>query len=425
MGNLRRIRKQTGTYCRPAPSPGPEKGSGSNSKGQQGPERLDIERSELQAILERVKANLSAEEYDTLHAAFETLLFLTQELGKKRVSIQRLQKLLFGATTEKTREIVQQALNNADAGSDTARKIDPVFEAMIRQAAQGRLLHHDDTTMKILGLAEHRREPTDAESAQKPNRTGVFTSSIVSVLDDHRIARFFTGHRHAGENRVAVLKQRASQLGPPIQMCDALSRNMPEELNPIVAHCLAHGRRRFVDVAVNFPQDCLHMLEGLKDVYKNDAEAKSRGMSSEERLRWRQDESGPKMDDLKTWLTDPIAQHKVEPNSGLGEAIPYMLKHWEALTLFLRVAGAPLDNNVCEQALKKAILHRKNASFYKTENGARVGDLFMSLIHPCELNKINPFEYLTALQKNANRLPSDPDSWLPWNYRGTLQKAAA
>ena len=51
-------------------------------------------------------------------------------------------------------------------------------------------------------------------------------------------------------------------------------------------------------------------------------------------------------------------------------------------------------NNVCEQALKKAILHRKNAYFYKTENGAHVGDLFMSLIHTCELNGVNPFDYL-------------------------------
>ena len=127
------------------------------------------------------------------------------------------------------------------------------------------------------------------------------------------------------------------------------------------------------------------------------------------------------MAELKTWLTDQIEQHKVEPNSGLGEAIGYMLRHWEALSLFLRQAGAPLDNNICERALKKAILHRKNAYFYKTENGAGVGDLFMSLIHTCELNKVNPFEYLTQLQKHANELSSRPESWMPWNYRDTLQ----
>ena len=122
------------------------------------------------------------------------------------------------------------------------------------------------------------------------------------------------------------------------------------------------------------------------------------------------------MDDLKTWLDDQLDQKKVEPNSGLGQAISYMLNHWKPLTLFLRVPKAPLDNNICERALKKAILHRKNALFYKTENGARVGDLFMSLIYTCNLADVNPFDYLIALQKNCADLAEHPEKWLPWNY---------
>jgi len=298
-----------------------------------------------------------------------------------------------------------------------------IHETLIRAAAQGKVVHNDDTSMKVLELAA-RKEPDQAncEEQTTSDRKGVFTSGIVSVLDDYRIALFFTGHNHAGENLTDVLKHRAAELGPPIQMCDALSRNMPEELEAIIANRLSHGRRRFVEMAMNFPQECLHVLEILKEVYKNDSEAKRRGFSDQERLDWHQAQSGPKMTELKNWLTEQIEQHQVEPNSGLGEAITYMRKHWEKLTLFLRQAGAPLDNNICERALKKAILHRKNAYFYKTQNGARVGDLFMSLIHTCELNDINPFDYLTELQTHATELSSDPDSWMPWNYRDTLGK---
>jgi hypothetical protein len=97
-----------------------------------------------------------------------------------------------------------------------------------------------------------------------------------------------------------------------------------------------------------------------------------------------------------------------------------MLKHWDRLTLFLRVPGAPLDNNICERALKRAILHRKNALFYKTGHGAHVGDIFMSLIHTCELCATNPFDYLTELERHADELPSNPQSWMPWNYRQTV-----
>ena len=97
-----------------------------------------------------------------------------------------------------------------------------------------------------------------------------------------------------------------------------------------------------------------------------------------------------------------------------------MLKHGEPLTLFLRQAGAPLDNNLCERALKMAILHRKNSLSYKTLKGARLGDLFMSLIHTCRLNGANPLDYLTQLQRHAKQVQAHPTAWLPWNYLQAL-----
>jgi len=231
---------------------------------------------------------------------------------------------------------------------------------------------------------------------------------------------FFSGRKHAGENLEDVLVQRAEELAPPIQMCDALSRNLPAELETIVANCLAHGRRQFVDVAEHFPQQCRHVLESLSVIYHNDAIARKQNLSPQARLEFHQANSGPTMAELHAWLTRQFDQRLVEPNSSLGGAIAYMLRHWEKLTLFLRVSGAPLDNNICERALKKAILHRKNALFYKTENGAHVGDVFMSLIYTCELCGANPLDYLTELQRHADQLGLAPQQWMPWNYRSML-----
>ena len=143
-------------------------------------------------------------------------------------------------------------------------------------------------------------------------------------------------------------------------------------------------------------------------------------MSPEERLTFHKAETGPLMERFESWLKEQIAEKKVEPNSGLGQAISYVKNHWRPLTLFLRVAGAPLDNNVCERALKKAILHRKGSLFYKTQNGAHVGDLFMSFIHTCQLSGTDPFEYLIELQRHAKQLAGSPQDWMPWNYRETL-----
>jgi transposase len=307
----------------------------------------------------------------------------------------------------------------------TAKTLEPAGTELIRQAAQGEVVHNDDTTMRVLALMGRRRDAARAGApAEDAARTGLFTSGIVATRDGRRIALFFTGLQHAGENLAQVLAQRVQGLGPPIQMCDALARNLPASLQTIVANCLAHGRRKFVEQAANFPTECRHVLDVLGAVYRHDALARARHLSAAERRQFHQDHSQALMDGLQQWLIAQLAERQVEPNSGLGQAIRYMLTHWEKLTRFLTVPGAPLDNNLCERALKKAILHRKNALFYKTTNGARVGDLFMSLIHTAELAGANAFHYLTVLQQHARALAQHPQAWMPWNYTAALEGAA-
>jgi transposase len=299
---------------------------------------------------------------------------------------------------------------------EAAEVIKPARDELIRQAAQGEVLHNDDTGMKVLKL---EREPGE-------KRTGVFTSGIVSTGAGRKIALYFTGRQHAGENIADVLKQRAAESGPAIQMSDALSWNAPKlpgAVELLVAHCLAHGRRQIVEVAQNFPVECRHILQQLGEVYRNDAQTRDANLAAEERLRFHQEHSRPVMDKLHDWLETQFAERKVEPNSSLGKAITYLLRHWKALTLFLQRAGAPLDNNLCERALKRAVLHRKNALFYRTLNGAQAGDLFMSLIHTCELCGADSFHYLTELQRHARELAGNPAEWMPWNYRETLARA--
>ena len=305
--------------------------------------------------------------------------------------------------------------------SEGAKSLAPAHEELIRQAAQGEVLFNDDTTMKVLELTGEQRAAAVADE-QTDERTGVFTSGIVATKEDHHIALFFTGVQHAGENLADVLAKRAAELPKPIQMCDGLAANTTGEFESIVAGCTSHARRRYVDVAEDFPAECRFVLETLRDVYKNDATAREQEMSPEQRLSFHQAKSGPLMTGLETWMQEQFDEHKAEPNSGLGEAIGYMQKHWSRLTLFLREPGAPLDNNLCERALKKAILHRKNALFYKTLNGAHVGDVFMSLIHTAELNDEEPFPYLAALLRHRDELGRAPVDWMPWNYRQTLER---
>jgi transposase len=305
-----------------------------------------------------------------------------------------------------------------------AGRLAPVHQELIGQAAQGKVLYNDDTTMKVLELTGEQRAAA-ATDEETDERTGVFTSGIVSTNEDHRIALFFTGVQHAGENLADVLAKRGAELPKPIQMCDALPTNTAGDFETLLAGCNSHARRRYVDVAEDFPEECRYVLETLRDVYKNDALTRAQGMSPEQRLSFHQAESRPLLDSLETWMRQQFDEHKVEPNSGLGDAIRYMQKHWSKLTLFLHEAGAPLDNNICERALKKSILHRKNALFYKTLNGARVGDTFMSIIHTAELSNVAPFDYLVALLRHHQEAADAPADWMPWNYRDSLARLRA
>lgn len=293
-------------------------------------------------------------------------------------------------------------------------KLQPVYDHLVKLAVQGKVMYFDDTSMKIL----------DFVRPEGDKRTGLFTTGVVSVTDLGEIALLFTGCEHAGENRAKLLAQRSPDLKAMILMSDALASNfVGAKDDDLIANCMVHGRRYFVKTIDTFPQDCQKVIEAIGEVYYNDGFTK--GYTDEQRLAYHQQHSAPIMAELKTWLDEHVAAKKSEPSSKLGKAIAYLRTHWKALTLFLHVPGAPLDNNVAERLLKSVVLHRKNSLFYRTAAGAKTGDVYMSLIQTCQRNGINPWDYLTELQRNHEAAKLAPADWLPWTYQLTLARDTA
>ncbi|MEW6743139.1 MAG: IS66 family transposase [Planctomycetota bacterium] len=353
-------------------------------------------------------AEVGEEKYDA--TAVSMLALLKYLLGLPFYRIARMQASLGVPVARATQWDLLQGLVDQCALA--------AYNELVRQAAQGDVVHNDDTAAKILELL---KEPSAGEGTERDRgRTGIFTTAIISTRDGRQIAVYFTDGHHAGESLSELLAKRRADLEIPIQMCDALSRNQPSGFATLLANCLTHGRRRFYELATCFPAESRYVLLQLAQVYRNDEVCKELGMSPAQRLAFHQAESGPVMDDLKKWLTSRLEEKIVEPNSRLGKAIRYMLKHWQPLTLFLRVENAPLDNNIAERALKLVILNRKNSLFFKTQNGAFVGDVLMSLIQTCNLCGANPFDYFNALQNHARRVRENPSDWMPWNYAASL-----
>lgn len=311
-----------------------------------------------------------------------------------------------------------------DVLDESAPTFKPVFDEMARQAAQGQVVHDDDTFVRILAfMGKRRADLLKKGELPNPERTGLFTTAIVSITDGDPIALFYTGRKYAGENLADLLKVRQADLDPPILMCDALdSRNVPKGHPVVESNCAVHARRGFVDQILNFPADCRHVLEELRKIFVVDAQCHKAGLSPEERLRVHQRDSGPVMEALHAWMINELATKRAEPNSGLGHAYNYMLKRWQKFTVFLHKAGAPIENNIAERTLKKAICHRRNSLFYRSQRGADVGDMFMSLIHTAQIRGANPFDFLTAIQRHAKAAADSPADWLPWTYRETLAR---
>ncbi len=141
---------------------------------------------------------------------------------------------------------------------DVAICLEPVFETLIAEAAKGECLHNDDTTARILDLIlENQKRKEEKE------RTGIYTSAILSKLSDFQVALFFTGRQHAGENLDDVLDNRPEGMAIPTQMCDASNNNSPERNETDEGNCHAHLRRKFFEIAEIWPTYILPIIRLL------------------------------------------------------------------------------------------------------------------------------------------------------------------
>ncbi len=296
-----------------------------------------------------------------------------------------------------------------------------VFAQLEKEAAQGELIFHDDTAVRIVSLMQENRARLAAaeeqDGATPPDRPGMHTTALVVKVGEHTAILYYSSRQHAGENLQGLLDKREAGLDKPLVMSDALASNtVADESALIRCHCLAHGRRKFSDLAEVFPHECQVVLDVLRQVFDHDEQARTEQLGPEARLAYHQAQSQPLMDALKGWLDTQIEAHLVEPNSALGKAIGYMRTHWTTLTRFLSVKGAPMENNLAERALKLFIRQRNNSLVYKNTHSALIASVLTSLIATCLYAGVNAVEYLVALQEHRRDVWADPVAWLPWAY---------
>jgi transposase len=290
----------------------------------------------------------------------------------------------------------------------------PVHRALREIAARGHVIHNDDTKGRVLELM---KENCLAEQKEKQTeiRKGIFASCLLSKTElGHQVAIYVTGRKNSGENLDSLLDLRPECYSKPIQVCDGSSQNTTERHETDIVKCLQHARHNFCEIVEVWPNEALTVIGMLNTVFMNDRQTKD--MSTDQRLKLHQKKSAPVLKELKKYCKRLLKKKVVEPNSSFGKAINYLNNHWEGLTFFLKNGLAPISNNDDERCIKSYVLIRKNSYFYKSYWGAMVGDILLSMTRTCELNGINSYDYLVALQANAEAVEKNPTAWLPWNY---------
>lgn len=291
----------------------------------------------------------------------------------------------------------------------------PVYQALLNFAADAAHYYLDDTTHRILDQTSIEKKVRNSDKTRL--RTGVYTSGVIATLADNRdIVLFETNIGHAGEFIDSILHKRDKNCAPPIIMSDALPSNRPTVRESVISLCNSHARRQFVDVINHFPDEVAYILERYGQIWTNEHDVIEQKLTTGERLAHHQRHSLPVMAEIKLWGETHLSDGTIEENSGLGRAICYFIKHYAGLSCFCRIDGVKIDNNQIEAMLKIVVRDRKNAMFHKTLLGATIGDVITSMIATGSEAGINVFDYFTVLQRDKDKVKTNPENYLPWNY---------
>lgn len=278
----------------------------------------------------------------------------------------------------------------------------------------------DDTGNKILSVL------ADNKGLDAKETRACHTTAVCASYGDFKIHWYVTTNQYCAENLNDLFSKRTDPQ-KILLTTDASNQSIPKgELLKQVDSTLClggHGRKKFKDLESNYPEICHYFLILIGFLYKHDRSCKDK--SPGERLAYHQEHSTGIIEAIYAKIAELFDQRRVEPNSDLGKAMRYWLKHRGGLTAFLRIKGVTLDTNWVERTLRVIALYRKNSLFFKTKHSALIINELFSLVSTCEANGINAFAYLNWIQVHWKDVQENPDLYLPWCFEQDTEDIAA
>jgi len=283
--------------------------------------------------------------------------------------------------------------------------VQPVINLLRDHLLDADLVHADETTIQVL------KEP--AKKAQTKSYLWAQATGSGPPIRLFGYARG-RGATHA-ETLYAGIKRGAALMSDGYEVYGGVA-----EANGL-SHlgCWAHCRRYFVEAEAVIPetarspeQPAAQFIAAIAELYA--VEARARDLTLEQRHALRQEYSQPILMKIEAMLLKHL--HAVVPGSLLGKALHYLSAQWPKLIRYADNSLWPIDNNLCENAIRPFVIGRRNWLFADTVAGAHASANLYSIIETCKANSIDPYAYLVSLFRKlpAAQTVDDFERLMPW-----------
>jgi transposase len=254
-----------------------------------------------------------------------------------------------------------------------ARHLEPTYDALGRRALEAPVINVDETRWAMMG-------------STTPATGTVWTVRSPTVS----FYRILPG-KSADEGRQVLNGYRGTVVADGFAVYDVLAREGPAFT---LAHCWAHAKRKYDDIAEQWPTACAEIGALIGELYAIERLVPGAfpGDPAAQVLRrqLRQERSQSVLDRIRHWATVQMGL----PRSEFGKAVRYMLDRWAGLTRFIDDPLVPLDNNAAERALRGPVVGRKNHYGSRSLRGTQVAALFYTLCETAKLGGVDPHAYL-------------------------------
>lgn len=290
-------------------------------------------------------------------------------------------------------------------------KLTVLGDALLKEIIGSSYIHVDETGLPVL----LRKENSRSKKKHKGYLWGYHNSLDKLVYFDYQPGR---GEKHT----IGILQNFHGIIQTDgWQVYESVAAKQ-KEITQIC--CLAHARRKFVDALPYDRELAEYALKKFGAIYKIESNCKEQGLSYDEIARVRQREAVPILEELHKWMLENYKA--ILPSSHITSAIGYTLERWERLCYYTTIGKLQPDNNPVERSIRPVVLGRKNYLFAGSHEAAKRLAMIYSLLGTCNLNNVNPYEWLKDVFDNINSWPINRiHELLPHNWKSSILKSAA